>query len=112
MSVPEPIEVEVLRDGNLRMSWEDGHESVYPLRYLRGFCPCAHCQGHGVGHDFVANDAPRITSIEEVGNYALNVRFAGGHNTGIYTFEVLRRLCPCEACRREQGPTHAMERMG
>ena len=106
MTAPEPAEVEVVRDGSLHVHWTDGHESTYELHYLRGYCPCAHCQGHGVGQHFVPNDAPRITAIEEVGNYALGIQFAGGHNTGIFTFELLRRLCPCDACQRAQGDHH------
>ena len=110
MSAPEPVEVEVVKGGDLRISWDDGHQSLYPVRYLRGYCPCAECQGHGGGYGFVANDAPRISGIDEVGNYALNIRY-GPHRTGIYTFELLRTLCPCESCRREQGDRHPYARM-
>lgn len=108
MTAPEPLEVEVIRDGSLRVRWTDGHESAYGLRYLRGYCPCASCQGHGVGQHFLPNEAPRITAIDEVGNYALGISFVGGHNTGIYTFEWLRRLCPCAACQATQGERHPM----
>jgi DUF971 family protein len=40
-----------------------------------------------------------------VGQYALQLSFASGHATGIYTFRYLRRLCPCPECaaRRESG---------
>jgi DUF971 family protein len=32
------------------------------------------------------------TAVESVGRYALRVRFADGHDTGIYSFELLREL--------------------
>jgi DUF971 family protein len=110
MRAPDPVEIEVKQDSSLRISWDDAHESVYPPAYIRGWCPCAHCQGHGGRMAFVNNEAPRITAVEEVGNYALNIRFAGGHVTGIYTFEHLRALCPCETCQQAQGEKHPMRR--
>lgn len=111
MSSPEPVEVAVGEGGSMHIRWSDEHQSVYPRRYLRGYCPCAHCQGHGGRHEFVPNDAPRITAVEEVGRYALNIRYAGGHDTGIYTFELLRRLCPCDACTSAAGPKHPYNRL-
>jgi DUF971 family protein len=36
--------------------------------------------------------------VEPVGNYALRFRWSDGHDTGIYTFDFLRRLCPCAEC--------------
>jgi DUF971 family protein len=94
----------------LRISWSDGHDSRYPYDYLRGYCPCAACQGHRVAWEFVPNDAPVLTVVAEVGNYALNLHFADDHKTGIYSFDILRTLCPCDACRRTQGETHPWAR--
>jgi DUF971 family protein len=108
-----PTTIELVREARrLRVEWEDGHESVYSLRYLRGFCPCAHCQGHGQGlWHFVPTDDPLVTKIEEVGSYAVSITFSDGHATGIYSFEILRELCPCAACREEQGPAHAVTKL-
>ena len=39
--------------------------------------------------------------VEPVGNYALNFRWSDGHSTGIYTFEYLRKICPCSQCLPE-----------
>lgn len=110
---PRPTEVELVRDDAiLRIAWDDGHQSVYPLRYLRGFCPCAQCQGHAQGSwTFVSVDDPAIAKIEEMGNYALSINFTDGHNTGIYSFEILRELCPCDACRKLHGIAHAMAQL-
>jgi len=36
-----------------------------------------------------------LLSIEVVGNYALLPVWADGHRYGIYTWDYLRRLCPC-----------------
>ena len=40
-------EVRRLPDGrHLRLTWSDGHSADYEHDYLRGWCPCAMCQGH------------------------------------------------------------------
>jgi DUF971 family protein len=112
----EPIEVELrAAEGVVRIAWDDDHSSLYPLRYLRGYCPCAVCQGHGGGWSYVDVEAPQVTEVEEVGNYAFKIVWNDGakgpHKSGIYSFDILRELCPCDACRAEQGAAHAWARM-
>lgn len=96
---------------SVTIAWDDQHESHYPWWYLRGFCPCAACQGHGGAYDFVATDATQLNDVREVGNYALNITWVGGHDTGIYPFDLLRRLCPCGACRAENAMTHVCRKL-
>lgn len=76
--------------------WGDGHESRLPITRLRGFCPCAECQGHGGGIRYVENQAHGISGADPVGRYALLFHFSDGHSTGIYRFESLRKLDPTE----------------
>ncbi len=38
--------------------------------------------------------------IEPVGRYGMRITWSDGHNLGIYTFEYLRKLCPCEECQK------------
>jgi DUF971 family protein len=76
----------------LSITWADGHTSSYPHEILRGFCPCAGCQGHGGPIRYQANQNLDLVEIEQVGNYALGFRWADGHASGIYTFRYLRRL--------------------
>jgi DUF971 family protein len=115
MMMMAPLEVEIeTHEARVRIAWEDDHESLYPFRYLRGFCPCAACQGHSGGWEFVPVDSPVITAVTEVGNYALGIDWDDGgkkHTTGIYSFDNLRQLCPCDACLRAAGPHHPMRRM-
>ncbi|OFV88732.1 MAG: hypothetical protein A3J75_02420, partial [Acidobacteria bacterium RBG_16_68_9] len=84
-------------EGKLRITWNDGHVSEYPLAYLRGWCPCAVCQGHGGRRRYVDAPMADLTSIAVVGTYALNLNWSDGHDTGIYSYRYLRELCPC--CR-------------
>ena len=84
------------------VTWNDGHSSSYPSWYLRENCPCAACVEEFTGERKIAPgsipaDLGRL-DVGAVGNYALGFRWSDGHATGIYTFEYLRKLCPCSAC--------------
>ena len=79
--------------------WADGHRSLLPNALLRGYCPCAHCQGHGGTISYVAGGNCEIREIERVGSYALTFAWGDQHTTGIYSFKYLRALCQCDECR-------------
>ena len=89
------------------IDWADGHKGVYPHEILRGYCPCAGCQGHSGEIRFVPGGQLDIKTIEPVGDYALSFEWGDGHATGIYTFRYLRSLCQCEQCVPKE---HAGER--
>lgn len=74
------------------VSWADGETHRYPHRILRGFCPCAGCQGHGGAIHFVEGGNLELRDIGQVGNYALSLRWGDGHDGGIYSFRYLRQL--------------------
>ncbi len=94
-----PIEVRAPRGArSMQIVFEDGHEALYPHEVLRGFCPCATCQGHKGAIRFVPGGDLELTDIHEVGNYALRLTWGDGHSTGIYSFPFLRALCACPAC--------------
>jgi len=91
--MPNPILVTPVEEEKLlRILWDDDQLSDYPFVYLRGWCPCAVCQGHGGERHFIQVENPQLVSIGMVGNYALNPRWSDGHETGIYTFAYLREL--------------------
>ena len=87
------------------IDWADGHRSVYPHAILRGYCPCAGCQGHSGDVRFVetTDDQRELEDIEPMGGYALSLKWFDGHTSGIYSFKLLRALCQCDACRGNQG---------
>ena len=102
MAAQYPVEINHVKAGRVvRITWDDGHVGEYALDYLRGFCPCAGCQGHGGDLKFVYAPDAKLSEIGAVGNYAILFRWADGHETGIYTFQYLRSLCPCEECKRQ-----------
>jgi DUF971 family protein len=88
----------------LEIAWSDGKTCRYPLSELREACPCVECRG---GHQFMGREhdpqdllllTPKrsysVTSLDLVGNYALQPNWDDGHHTGIYTWDYLRHLCP------------------
>ena len=94
-----PTEVRAPMGGDtVEVDWQDGHTSRIPNDRLRGYCPCAGCQGHEGPLTFIAQGSREIANVSQVGNYALSFEFADGHATGIYTFPYLRRLCACPEC--------------
>jgi DUF971 family protein len=84
------------------VSWDDGHSSTYDLDYLRSWCPCAGCQGHAAVARYLDLHEQDLAGIEGVGNYAVAPTWRDGHSTGIYSFRLLRGICPCEDCGGEK----------
>ena len=102
MNTSYPREVRRLpEEARLRLTWTDGHVAEYEYNYLRGYCPCAGCQGHAAGDVIFHPPAGAVepNQIEPVGNYALSIAWSDGHSTGIYRYEFLREICPCDDCR-------------
>jgi DUF971 family protein len=112
MSVPEPEHIAISKSKGIRIDWKDGHHSDYPLAYLRDECPCATCSGaHGTASQRsnysreAANPFKmytptlRMLKVEPVGAYAVRIDWNDGHNTGIYSFDYLRRICSCAECK-------------
>ena len=88
-------------EGRLRLTWNDGHAAEFENGYLRGYCPCAGCQGHGTGAvEYRPPEKPvKPLQIRPVGNYAISIQWSDGHDTGIYRFDFLREICPCPTCQ-------------
>jgi len=90
----------------LVVRWGDGHVSTFPFAYLRGYCPCAACQGHG-GGPANWNEPPadlELTGVRLVGAYGINPVWNDGHETGIFADRKLRRMCPCADCLNMNEP--------
>jgi DUF971 family protein len=88
-----PAEIRAPRGSDrTEVLWADGTSTVITNELLRGYCPCAGCQGHSSTIAFRPGGNPEIDDISEVGNYAICFRWGDGHDSGIYTWEYLRRL--------------------
>ena len=84
----------------LDLAWADGHRASFDYDYLRGWCPCAGCQGH-VGEPLYRPTGRPVEplDIQPVGNYAIGIQWSDGHATGIYRYDFLRAICPCPVCQ-------------
>ena len=94
-----PARVAPFPNGELGIVWEDGHESYFPGHFLRCACPCATCvdemSGKKLLRDGGVPEDVGVAKLEPTGNYGIRIVWSDGHSTGIYTFEHLRRICPC-----------------
>jgi len=125
---PASVKVHVSSGAGIDITWADDHASHYNFAYLREVCPCAMCnderlkkaQGQQKDMQLKKENAPHAAApllsspllpmfkpkltakaAHAVGNYALQIDFNDGHATGIFSFDFLRTICPCEECARE-----------
>jgi DUF971 family protein len=84
---------------DLAISWNDGTESFLELESLRRACPCAACGGEPdvLGNVVRPNVTYTSSSFEMtrfniVGGYAVQPHWGDGHETGLYSYQYLRRL--------------------
>jgi DUF971 family protein len=123
------VKIHVKTGAGVDITWADGHASHYGFAYLREECPCAMCNDERMKkaqgqekdmqlkkeHAPLAAAAPALSSplipmfkpklaaksAHAVGNYALQIDFNDGHTAGIFSFDYLRTICPCQECARE-----------
>ena len=98
---PQPREMKLLAPDRLQIIWRDGQVREYSVRELRDNCPCATCLEKRAAEQpaellpilRVAEAQPlRITKMEPLGHYAYSIEFSDGHDTGLFTLELLRSL--------------------
>ena len=91
-NTPRPTDIKLHQKSRvLEISFEDGNTFSLPCEYLRVYSPSAEVRGHGPGQEVlqVGKENVNIEKIEPVGNYAIQLHFDDGHNTGIYSWETL-----------------------
>ena len=87
----------------IAVEWSDGHASLFEARDLRLNCGCAECVEEW-SHRKVLDPAtvPADLKAEDyllVGRYAVQFLWSDAHYTGIYPFDMLRSMCPCDECK-------------
>jgi len=113
---PHTVKIQVTSGSGVDIVWSDQHSSHYDFAYLRELCPCALCNderakkaasptGSGAAPQSsvlpMFKPKPKARSAHPIGNYAIQIEFTDGHNTGIYSYDYLRTICPCDECARE-----------
>jgi DUF971 family protein len=113
-TTPAKVRVKKSEGTGVEIDWKDGHRSAWSFAWLRNACPCATCHeerdktGRPAGVPkpkaqallMMYEEPPRPVEVTPVGKYAIKFKWNDGHESGIYSWEYLRRVCQCEACKR------------
>jgi len=114
---PLKVRVKKTEGSGVEIDWRDGHKSTWNFLWLRHACPCATCHEEreksgrlpGVPKPkpqtlLVMYEPPvRPLEVLPVGKYAIKFKWNDGHESGIYSWDYLRRVCRCDACMSRQG---------
>ena len=97
-----PTDLQIVEDNALIIKWNDGQQRRYSFRELRDACPCATCREKRTGKQQAPTLLPvlsaaeaeplRIEGMKPVGSYAYTIAFSDGHDTGIFSFDLLLQL--------------------
>jgi DUF971 family protein len=93
---PLPTAIELHRQSRtLELRYGSDENYMLSCEYLRVHSPSAEVRGHGQGQEVlqVGKINVAITAIQPVGNYALQLTFSDGHDTGLFSWDYLYELC-------------------
>lgn len=99
-ATPWPVELRLISaEQVLEVDFDDGRSFRLPAEYLRVESPSAEVQGHRPEQKRIVlgKRAVKIVAIDRVGHYAVRLRFDDGHDTGLYSWQVLRELGETQA---------------
>src|SRR6476619_2959374 len=91
-ATPAPTEIKLHQKSQvLEVTYADGKTFNLPCEFLRVHSPSAEVRGHGPGQEVLqaGQREVHISRIEPVGTYAVQLYFSDGHDTGIYSWELL-----------------------
>ena len=92
---PIPTEIKLHQKSRLlELAYENGARYELSHEFLRVFTPSAEARGHGPGQETLQTGKREVTieRIEPVGAYALRFVFSDGHDSGLYTWDLLHNL--------------------
>jgi DUF971 family protein len=110
---PARVRVQKTTGTGMEIDWKDGHQSSWTFSWLRDACPCATChEERGASGRKPGEPKPRSAtllqmykaparpeSVFPVGRYAISFVWNDGHQSGIYSWDFLRRHCLCPQCK-------------
>ena len=82
------------RSRMLEVGFDDGKSFRIPFELMRIYSPSAEVKGHGPGQEVLQTGKRDVTlvALEPVGNYAVKPVFSDGHDTGIFSWDLLYEL--------------------
>lgn len=92
---PIPTEITLhQKSRRLELAYENGQRYLLDFEYLRVFTPSAEARGHGPGQETLQTGKRNvlIERIEPVGTYALRFVYSDGHDSGLYSWDLLHNL--------------------
>lgn len=103
MRVPGPEDVQLVGE-EVAIRWADGREDYFRMEDLRAASPSAANIGerdllgrvHG-GDSRTKFPGVRVVGWDYIGGYAIRFKFSDGHDTGLFSYEYLRKLQPPQA---------------
>ena len=93
---PIPTEIKLHQKSRiLELAYENGERFELSYEFLRVFTPSAEARGHAPGQETlqVGKRDVDILGIEPVGNYAIKPLFSDGHDSGLFSWDMLHTLC-------------------
>ena len=90
-----PTEIKLHKQSRvMELTFQDGRSFSLPFEYLRVYSPSAEVRGHGPGQETLQTGKRNvdILHVEPVGNYAIQPFFSDGHDSGIYSWDLLYEL--------------------
>ena len=107
---PQPTEIKLHQKSRvLEIAFDDGKSFRLPYEFLRVYSPSAEVRGHGPGQEVLQTGKKEvdIARAEPVGSYAIQLAFSDGHETGIYSWDLLYQFGE----EQESMWRHYLERM-
>ena len=92
---PTPVSMTVHgRSRVLEIEFSDGKQFRIPFELMRVYSPSAEVQGHGPGQEVLQTGKRNVelADLAPVGNYGVQPTFSDGHDTGIFSWDVLHDL--------------------
>ena len=94
-NTPIPSEIKLhQKSRRLELNYDSGEQYLLDFEFLRVYTPSAEARGHGPGQETLQTGKRNVTleRIEPVGNYALRLVFSDGHDSGLYSWDLLHNL--------------------
>ncbi|MCZ6829787.1 MAG: DUF971 domain-containing protein [Gammaproteobacteria bacterium] len=94
MKIPTTVQLH-RQSRTLELGYAEGENYQLSCELLRVCSPSAEVRGHGQGQEVLQTGKKNvsISEIKGVGNYALQLCFDDGHDTGLYSWDYLYELC-------------------
>lgn len=93
---PIPTEIKLhQKSRRIELAFDNGERCELSFEFLRVFTPSAEARGHAPGQETlqVGKRDVDILAVEPVGNYAIKPVFSDGHDSGLYSWDMLYTLC-------------------